>query len=71
MEKITKAQSVAIDRLIRNIECAVKDEDPNMVIQALTFMLFGYVKTKYELSERETVEFCAKHIKIYAQTVFS
>jgi len=42
-----------------------------MLAQSFAFCLFAAIKIGYELSEREAVEFCAKHIKTYAQVMWS
>jgi len=71
MIKMTKKERAEVEELVCKIWQTVKDDDRTLVIQALAFMLFGVVSAELKLSEREAVEYCARHMRIYAQTFLS
>jgi len=71
MQRSTPEQRAVIAKILHKINAATEGEDPDMVIQALIFMLFGCVQSGRGLSQRETVDYVASKIKLYGQTVFS
>lgn len=72
VEQMTAEQQSRIIELVKLISAAISyDHDAGEVINALSFCLLGRVKVAWDLGDREAVEFCAKHFKTYAQTVWS
>jgi hypothetical protein len=56
-----------IDKLVRAICAATENANNNIAAHALAFCLFANVRLAYDLSEIETVKFCAKHIAHYGR----
>jgi hypothetical protein len=71
MERMTPEQQAQVRDLIKKIFAAIEnEEDQHIVSNALAFCLFGCVKTSTQLSKREAVYYCLKHIKIFAERMW-
>jgi hypothetical protein len=65
--KLPASTNNEIDKLVKAICAATANADNNVAAHALAFCLFANVRLAYNLSEVETVKFCAKHIAHYGR----
>jgi hypothetical protein len=71
LTKMTPEEKAKVEKLIRAIFIVTKGAESNVVSTALCACLLGTIQAESDLSPREPVEYCAKHLKTYAQVVWS